>query len=545
MIKVELIIDMEGFLMKRYCKLFICLTLILSFIILIVGCASKVTTTGSAVTTQATTTETTQATTTEQQKPIEIKMLLYANGAEIVEGTKPQKALEEKFNVKIIPVAIDIFDKEKIQLLISGGDTPDVMSDCNNLWMELYNGGLIRDIPVEMVKTEMPVYYQNLTDTTPKQVDFYSIDSKLYALPAIVAYAFSGTFITELRQDWMDNVGITEAPKTIADFEEILKRFTFNDPDKNGKDDTYGLSGLFWGNPKYNWTYIYGAFGTQWGIWQEVDGKPVYSNVSEAWKNVLKQLNAWYKMGVLDPEFVTTDEANYDLKFANSKFGVYDAPVAYTNAAVYTTKGPGMLMANKPDAKLLPISDFTGPDGKRGSMPNMDKAAIGANAVIISKSVDDAKLQKILQILEYTASTKENFLFFRWGTAGETYDMVNGLPILKKDVKAGPNGLFYYAPVFYYKAYNDLFIGAYDGMVYDTVCSKNTRISSDYYDLNHVSKAQELSNAEMDTIVTEFFFNAITGKVDIDAEWDTYVQNWNKAGGEKVTAEIAKTVLIK
>ena len=41
-------------------------------------------------------------------------------------------------------------------------------------------------------------------------------------------------------------------------------------------------------------------------------------------------------------------------------------------------------------------------------------------------------------------------------------------------------------------------------------------------------------------MVVEFWFKAMIGTVDIDAEWDSYVQNWLRAGGSEMIEAISK-----
>ena len=41
-------------------------------------------------------------------------------------------------------------------------------------------------------------------------------------------------------------------------------------------------------------------------------------------------------------------------------------------------------------------------------------------------------------------------------------------------------------------------------------------------------------------MAAEFFAKAVTGEIDIDAEWDDYVARWMEAGGNELMAEIAK-----
>ena len=48
----------------------------------------------------------------------------------------------------------------------------------------------------------------------------------------------------------------------------------------------------------------------------------------------------------------------------------------------------------------------------------------------------------------------------------------------------------------------------------------------------------------LDTIRDEFFFAAVTGEIDIDAEWDNYVQTWMDAGGTEYMAELEKAPIV-
>ncbi|WP_347835768.1 hypothetical protein [Gracilibacillus sp. JCM 18860] len=55
------------------------------------------------------------------------------------------------------------------------------------------------------------------------------------------------------RKDWAENLGL-EAPTTTDEFMEMVRAFTEDDPDGNGKDDTFGLTDRS--------DLIYGAFKT-------------------------------------------------------------------------------------------------------------------------------------------------------------------------------------------------------------------------------------------------------------------------------------------
>lgn len=60
-------------------------------------------------------------------------------------------------------------------------------------------------------------------------------DGKYYGIP----WSRQAT-VTFVRKDWLDKVGLP-VPKTWADLQKVAHAFATQDPDGNGKDDTYGM----------------------------------------------------------------------------------------------------------------------------------------------------------------------------------------------------------------------------------------------------------------------------------------------------------------
>jgi len=52
-------------------------------------------------------------------------------------------------------------------------------------------------------------------------------------------------------QDWLEAVGM-EMPATIEELHDVLYAFTYNDPDQNGKNDTYGFSLKYSALPRFS-----------------------------------------------------------------------------------------------------------------------------------------------------------------------------------------------------------------------------------------------------------------------------------------------------
>ena len=138
----------------------------------------------------------------------------------------------------------------------------------------------------------------------PPQVWLYSYyEGKNYGVPNLF-YTGKAPFIGMWRMDWLKNAGIDKVPETLDEMHDAFVAFTNGDPDKNGKKDTYGMTGDLTAT-HFTFTEIFGAFGVLPFNWMEVDGKVVYGGLQPETKQALALLAQWYKEGLISPDFIT------------------------------------------------------------------------------------------------------------------------------------------------------------------------------------------------------------------------------------------------
>lgn len=79
-------------------------------------------------------------------------------------------------------------------------------------------------------------------------VDAFYMNEALYGFPI----SSGNGCITYIRKDWLDQLNLS-MPKNYKEYIEVLRAFTNEDPDGNGKNDTYGITaaGLFTSNEPY------------------------------------------------------------------------------------------------------------------------------------------------------------------------------------------------------------------------------------------------------------------------------------------------------
>src|SRR5690625_3332408 len=109
--------------------------------------------------------------------------------------------------------------------------------------------------------------FENLKKLKENVQDNTRVNGKLYTLYQGRPLSRQGIIY---RKDWADNLGLS-APTTTDEFMEMARAFTEDDPDGNGKDDTFGVTDRS--------DLVYGAFKTvaSWfgtpNEWGEKDGQ--------------------------------------------------------------------------------------------------------------------------------------------------------------------------------------------------------------------------------------------------------------------------------
>lgn len=147
---------------------------------------------------------------------------------------KLAEMVKEKFNVilKRERVSQTTYN-ERLNVLFASGEYPDIVSDAvfNNDMSEAIDAGLL--LPLDSI-LETDENWKSV-DKSMMQDDIY--DGSLYALHNLTNMS-DGLFY---RVDWMQNLNLS-MPTNPDEMYELLRAFTYDDPDQNGKDDTFGLS---------------------------------------------------------------------------------------------------------------------------------------------------------------------------------------------------------------------------------------------------------------------------------------------------------------
>ncbi len=454
------------------------------------------------------------------------------------DDTPVQKYLEERFNVKIENMRVDRTSwTEHLNIRLATGEIPDLFF----LWsqgeiLDYSNQGLLSELPIDLIKEKMPKYAASVDEMDPAIWDLAVVDGKNFAIPL---YWLEGLtpFLPAYNGDWLKQAGFDKAPETLEEFEKLVYYFAKNDPDQNGKPDTIGYSGSGKDSlATLAFNSVYSAFGTSPGAWlKDEDGSLINAMVSERTREALKILNKWYKDGVIDKEFLTTDYAKTRQDLANKRAGIIDRGMWNSYALAIEPEFKGQ----NPDTELVIGKPLIGPYGdKAGFSWGVKNNFVGMGAQVAK---DPAKMDKLFEMLDTMISDEEVYKMTYFGVEGEHYDLVEGVPTPKEQyVNATERGAKVGASS-YYNVFGtkSSYMTKFDMSKEQAEFKKKTTEGVPAFSTLLTFIVPESSQyPDLNRIRDEYLIKFIISEVNLDQGFDDFVKLWNSSGGEALTKAV-------
>ncbi|WP_018755884.1 extracellular solute-binding protein [Paenibacillus terrigena] len=449
--------------------------------------------------------------------------------------------------------------KEKLKMTIASNDIPDLMLVEATQLKELAEADMIMDIT--------DVYDKNATDNTKKfltmdggmQMKTATIDGKLMGIPSSYnPYNFQYLYV---RTDWLKKLNLPE-PKTMQDVMTIAEAFKTKDPGGTGKPyglavskepfkiDT-GVTGL------RAFLNGYHAYENMW--MEDASGNLVNSDIQPQVKDALKALQDMFKKGLIDPEFAVKDtEKEAELLYNNNVglvFGASWTPAQLVKGAVKDGKvvqewgaypipsadgkptlnqiGLGVdqyyvisKQAKHPEGVIRLLNEWivvdntmTPTDDQKTILFGKDKKEKGSNYWLLSPLRVGKQLDNNGEILPKAIGTKDASILQTADQKGRyerAMKFIDGTDINMwwEPLISGPNGAVSHNPkILQNKEYlQDKFYGAATPTMVDRL---------------------EILKKKRD----EIYFKIIMNQVSVD-EFDKFVAEWKKLGGDDITKEV-------
>ncbi len=441
--------------------------------------------------------------------------------------TPASKELEKRTGVHIeYSHPSSTTQQEQFNLLVASGNLPDIM--WYNTSSAYYSGGLdamVTDgnfLDLNDYKEYMPNYYAAVNRNAETKRQCYTDEGRMavaWMLNIEKEWDWGGPLI---REDWLRECGL-EVPKTYDDWTAMLTAFK----------DKYGAAAPVLTGSKTLFNMlddINAGFGVSDDFYN-LDKAATYGPVQEGYKEFLTLMNEWYKKGLLDPEFMTRDSGDLTT-LANGQtgallFGVWTQPTIYK--AQYNVD---MIPAPYPS--------------KDGSVTHLgwQQYEICSDAVGITTSCEDPVLAA--KWIDYLY-TEDGSVLRNYGVEGVSFEYIDGVPQFNQEVRdkrATGN----------YSNYD--WIGICQGIgIYDW---KNNLYGNDEknlacydvwdsstdgaYTMPPITLTSEEGTdfsammGDIKTYVEECTIKFVTGSMDVNSDWDSYITQVKSMGIDQAAA---------
>lgn len=443
----------------------------------------------------------------------------------------------------------------KLNISISSGDLPDVFAVTASQLKQLADAGQLENLS--------GVYEQYASDLSKKlqhgdggaALASATFGGKLLAIPLVGAPVYDPNLLW-VRTDWLKNLGLPE-PKTFDDMMNIAKAFTEKDPDKNGKNDTYGLAvNNFLYGPITSITGLANAYHAYPQAWiKGNDGKIIYGSIQPEMKQTLAKLKEMYQAGQLDREFGVKDSNKVNEDIAAGKFGMEFG--ANWNSYVFqnaVSKNPSI------EWKPFVVSAVDGTPSKA----NVGFSALGY--VVVRKGYKHPEaVVKLLNLHEELVhgSRRSEGQFITVEENGKRINtskmslvesgvsndgVLEAVKLLREAIKKKDKSLLAnaltetdkYGPTLDYEQTGNVenWAVAHQFYAFEAILdnyAKGDRLMMTAFGGQTPTMTDKWTT--LDKLEKEVFSKIIMGSASID-EFDKFVADWNKLGGEAIVKEI-------
>lgn len=474
---------------------------------------------------------------TTDSKKITINAMDYRFGDPPPSTSQGLTMINEKFNIdfKMTYVTNTAYD-EKITAVFASGDIPDMVGlqskDLKNRYSKFAKQNAF--LPLDDYIKEYP----SLKLVPDFIWDTVRVNGKIYAIPH---YSPKYQVVTVIRKDWLDVLNL-KVPTNYDELKEVALAFTKNDPDKNSKNDTYGIAIGMDINPNFNQ-------GPYWDpdAWyhKNENGDFIPGMIGPGRKEIVQMLADLYKEGAITKDYATMNWADTNKEFYSGKAGVFIG----TPRGMSQDYMNGLLKIN-PNAEFVSLAPFKDAYGNEGLTSGL---GLGGLTVLSGKLANEPdKIKRILELNDFgrqfypeDKKNEKNADFDWWsGKVGTGYNMVDGKPVNAKNFASdglAPSTYFLdntawapkdddvkYSITYQTKQLVDLVAGIenmYKGIKLYTNPTNGLESPTE------VGKGAELKKNLMNEQV-----KMIAGNRPV-SDWDKIVQDYMKNGGEQIIKE--------
>ena len=497
----------------------------------------------------------------ESSEPVKLKALaiLHPLTKDIPDMQWVQE-MEEEANVEIEWEMIRADWETVKSTRFASGDIPDILFNATVDSDYTKYSGLFLDLNDYLSEDLTPNIMTMFEEEPDTKVLATTMEGKIYGTPKFQGKWPSTNTVMFINQTWLDNLGL-EMPTTYTEFKEVLTAFKEQDANGNGDPNdeipldynAYGGNNA-WFNSAYSLTNLLGSLGiqlTDWGTdaYFAEDGQVKCYAVDERYKLFMEYIADLYANGLINTNALTNDYSAYQSLSRGNEAG--EAVVGCVFGWEETDKfGPTLYSQYKPvpaleyDIDCEPGTyDTRWRNDYTGLNMSSNRACLSANC-----ADPEAALRFIDRFYDQTHSVESLFGGISDGCIEKTGDnSYKVLPPLDESTDPGTwkwtstfadNGPMYIRRSSEIEMAQDMTYALEERKVYDEVIAKAG--ASDTYPQMFMKYTEEdqntmaLTQANINNVIDNQWSLWMTGELDIESTWDSYVQNVNDAGLQQI-----------
>jgi len=470
------------------------------------------------------------------------------------------KWLEEKTNVKFefdIPPMAEA--QAKLNLMLASDDLPEVIIGCgirlDQMQLLAEQGQLI---PLNDMIAKYGIETKKMYAVNPAVESLITLlDGKIYGLPHYNdCYHCSLSQKMWVYKPWLDKLGL-KAPETTDEFYQMLKAFKEKDPNGNGKADEIPLSGTREVNGGWRAqldsflmnSFVYNDRVTPNGTRHLIlDNGVVKAAFTEpGWKEGLKYYAKLYSEGLIDPQAFTNDNNQLRQLGENPNVPILGATGAGWYGVFTQNGGPSGRWK-----EYQPIPPLKGPSGMRQTPLTIFQPTGGQGNFVITKKAKNPEAAFRVADLFYGFDATTRSVFGPegedWVRAKDTDESISGGKALYTVLKvwSGEEHNRHWnqaAPTFRTNEYRmaqtynpadplERWLYQWTKTLYEPYGTKDKAVPPLVFTKDQSKQFGEL-NTVVYNVVDEWFANFVTGKANVDKDWDAYIKTLKDSGLDK------------
>lgn len=440
------------------------------------------------------------------------------------------KAIEDKIGINLEVTIVPEGNVEKVNVQMASGDFPDIVT-----------GAWGTSATQQWIDDEMVIPLNDYFEANPDikawcedDYDWTAFDGKYYGVPFIGQYNAANTLIT-MRQDWLDNLNL-KYPTTLEEMKEVLRAFTFDDPDGNGKNDTYGYTvekpASTAGTTNFEWVFF--ANGLQYADYAlDENGNVIPFFEDPSFVPSMKYIKDLWDSGVIDPEIMMNDGVKAEEKFYQGRAGAMVRPLYR-----HVSRHENSLKQLFPDASIAYGLPPKGPDGSFG----MNKQGKGGMLTCVTAACKHP--DKAAAFINYMISDEGKDLL-RLGIEGVHYTKnADGTITYNEEERAkdafSENGWAHAL------AWGSFYWPLEAGYMPDTEPNKDRALGSvelatEAQKPNLIktkTPAEVAKGKTLNDIFIQYFSDMLQGKISVEEGTQELITKWHSQGGDELMTEV-------